>query len=86
VANKDEVVNWSGSHWAIVSGALAGALAGYLLRTPRGRRLCDAVIQMLDDFSFECTRFCQACARAQIAASDTWKALEGKTQRHGGAR
>jgi hypothetical protein len=86
VAKRDEVVKWSGSHWAVVAGALAGALASYLLRTPRGRRLCDGVIQILDDFTFECARFCQACARAQIVASDTWKALEGNTQRHGGAR
>ena len=43
----------------------------------RGRRLCDAAIELLDGFSFECARFCQAATRARIAAADGWKALEG---------
>ena len=47
----------------VATGAAAGALAVYILRTPAGRRLLDAAITVLDDFSFECARFCQACTR-----------------------
>jgi len=35
------------------------------------------VIEILDDFAFECARFCRAAARAQIAAGDSWKTIEG---------
>jgi hypothetical protein len=75
--DDSDSLRWRGS-WAIVSGALVGAMAGYLLRTRRGRRLCDAVIQTLDDFSFECVRFCQAAGRAQMAAADSWDALKSR--------
>lgn len=61
--------------WLIAAGALAGALAGYVLRTPRGRRAFDDVIVMLDDFATGCGRFSQACARAQFAASESWRAV-----------
>ena len=63
-------------HWGIVSTALMGALAGYLLITPTGRRLCDSAIQLLDHFSAECERFSQATTRAQIAAVNSWRAIE----------
>jgi hypothetical protein len=63
--------------WLIAAGALAGALAGYVLRTPRGRHVLDEVIVMLDDFSSGCARFSQACARAQLAASESWNAVTG---------
>lgn len=77
MANEHEMRYWSGgSHWAILTGALAGAVAGYLFGTPSGRRLRDAAVRMLDDFSMECTRLCQVSARALIAVADSWKALE----------
>jgi hypothetical protein len=76
VDSQVEVKEW-GNYWGIVSTALVGAFAGYLLTTPRGRRFCDAAIQMLEDFSYECARFGQAAARAQVAASEGWKAVEG---------
>ena len=61
--------------WLIAAGALAGAVAGYVLRTPRGRRAFDDTIVMLDDFATGCARFSQACARAQFAASESWHAV-----------
>jgi len=61
--------------WPIAAGALAGALAGYVLSTPRGRHALDDVIVMLDDFSTGCARFSQSCARAQLSVVDGWHAL-----------
>ena len=61
--------------WAIAAGVLAGVLAGYVLTTPRGRRVFDEAIVILDDFAASCARFSQACARAQLAASDSWHAV-----------
>jgi hypothetical protein len=61
--------------WLIAAGAVAGALAGYVLRTPRGRRVLDDVIVMLDDFSTSCTRFSEACTRAQLSATESWNAV-----------
>jgi hypothetical protein len=61
--------------WVIAAGALAGVLAGYVLTTPRGRRAFDEAIGILDDFAASCARFSQACARAQVAASDGWHAV-----------
>ena len=61
--------------WAIAAGVLAGVLAGYVLTTPRGRRAFDEAIDVLDDFAASCARFSQACARAQLAASDGWHAV-----------
>jgi hypothetical protein len=75
VDNQMEVKRWP-SHWGVVSGAVLGALGGYLLTTPEGRRICDAAIQLLENFSHECARFGQAAARAQTAAADGWRAVE----------
>jgi hypothetical protein len=61
--------------WPIAAGAVAGALAGYVLSTPRGRHVLDEVIVMLDDFSSGCARFSQACARAQLSASEGWNTV-----------
>ena len=61
--------------WPIAAGAAAGALAGYVLSTPRGRHVLDEVIVLLDDFSSGCARFSQACARAQLSASESWNAV-----------
>jgi hypothetical protein len=63
------------SLWVIAAGAAAGALVGYALRTPHGRRVFDEIIAMLDDFASDCVRFSEACARAQVAASDSWHAV-----------
>lgn len=61
--------------WVIAAAAVAGALAGYVLRTARGRRAFDEAIVILDDFATNCARFSQACSRAQLAASDGWHAV-----------
>ena len=70
--NEREESNSHTNLWPIAAGALAGALAGYVLSTPRGRRALDEVIVMIDDFSTGCVRFSQACARAQLSASESW--------------
>jgi hypothetical protein len=62
--------------WAIAGVALAGALVAYALRTPRGRRVFDDALVVLDDFTASCARFSDACTRAQLAASDSWRALK----------
>ena len=61
--------------WAIVAGALAGALAGYVLITPRGRRALEKTIVTLDDFAASWGRFSQAVGRAHFAASEGWTAI-----------
>jgi hypothetical protein len=63
--------------WAIVAGALAGALAGYVLITPRGRRALEKTIVTLDDFAASWARFSQAVGRAHFAASEGWTAIAG---------
>jgi len=73
----DTQIRESGSYWGIVGGAFVGAFAGYLLTTPEGRRFCDAAIQLLEDLSYEFSRFGNAAARAQSAAAEGWKAVEG---------
>ena len=67
------------STWAIVAGAAAGVAAIYVLRTAEGRRLLDAAIRLLDDFTRESARFQEACIRARTAASDSWQAVSGST-------
>jgi hypothetical protein len=64
---------------AIVAGAAAGAAAIYVLRTAEGRKLLDAAIRLLEDFTREAARFQEACARARSAASDSWQAVSGST-------
>jgi hypothetical protein len=71
----DESRNTNGSGWVIVSGAILGGLAFYLLQTPKGRQMCDTLIRALDEFSLECRRFSQAASRAEIAAADAWQAI-----------
>ncbi len=71
----DESRHVSGSGWVIVSGAVLGGVAFYLLQTPKGRELCDTLIRALDEFSLECRRFSQAASRAEIAAADAWQAI-----------
>jgi len=76
VIDEQETREGSARMWAIVAaGAVAGALVGYALRTPRGRRVFDEAIGILDDFSTGCVRFSEACTRAQLAASDGWHAV-----------
>jgi hypothetical protein len=67
------------STWAIVAGAAAGVAAIYVLRTAEGRKLLDAAIRLLDDFTRESARFQEACIRARTAASDSWQAVSGST-------
>jgi hypothetical protein len=71
----DESRHANGNGWVIVSGAVLGGLAFYLLQTPKGRQLCDTLIRALDEFSLECRRFSQAASRAEIAAADAWQAI-----------
>src|SRR5215510_3637911 len=59
-----------GNLWAIAAGAAAGGILGYVLST-RGRNVLHDTIEVLDDFAAACTRFSQACASAQLAASDS---------------
>jgi len=61
--------------WVIAAGALAGALAGYVLMTSRGRRVLGDAIETLDEFAATCARFSQAFGRANVAASDSWHAV-----------
>jgi hypothetical protein len=75
VINEREESKSHANLWPIAAGALAGALAGYVLSTPRGRQALDEVIVMLDDFSTGCARFSQSCARAQLSAFEGWHAL-----------
>jgi hypothetical protein len=63
--------------WMIAAGALAGALAGYVLMTSRGRRALGDAIETLDEFAITCARFSQAVGRAHGAASDSWHAVVG---------
>ena len=67
------------STWAIVAGAAAGVAAIYVLRTAEGRKLLDAAIRLLDDFTRESARFQEACIRARTAASDSWQAVSSST-------
>ncbi len=89
MANGYDTRNTGTSVVAAATGAAAGALAIYFLGTPGGRQLFNSVIGLLDDFAFECARFCQACTRAQVAASDSWHAVQGShttTTTTGGGR
>jgi len=79
VVNTYDARKTNASMLAVATGAAAGALAIYVLGTPGGRRLLNSAIGLLDDFSFECARFSQACTRAQIAASGSWQAVQGST-------
>ena len=65
--------------WAIVAGAAAGVAAIYLLRTAEGKKVLDAAIRLLEDFTNEAARFQEACARARSAASESWQAVSGST-------
>ena len=64
---------------AVAAGAALGALAIYVLRTEKGRRLLNEAVSLLDDFASECARFQQACSRAQDAVSEGWQAVKGST-------
>src|SRR6266436_3787204 len=59
---------------AILIGAFAGMVAGFV-RTPNGRRLCDSVALMFDDFALECDRLRQATGNARKSAAETWEEL-----------
>ncbi len=73
--NDRDVDAWTEAGAVIFTGALIGAAAAFMLRTDQGRRLYDAVVNALDEFAEEYPKFCQAAARAQSAAADTWNAF-----------
>ncbi len=77
--HEDESRRTGPGTWAIVAGAAVGAAAIYVLRTAEGKKLLDAAIRLLDDFSREAARFQDACVRARTAASDSWQAVSGST-------
>jgi hypothetical protein len=72
----DESTSPDGNWVAIVSGAVFGSLAFYLLLTPRGRQLCDSFVRVLDECSTECRRLSYTVSRAQLAAATAWHALD----------
>lgn len=72
----DESTNHNGNWVAIVSGAVFGSLAFYLLLTPKGRQLCDSFVRVLDECSTECRRLSYTVSRAQLAAATAWHALD----------
>lgn len=85
VTNNDS--RQGSSVMAVATGAAVGALAIYILRTQSGRQLLDTAIDLLDDFSAECGRVRQACARAQYAVTDGWQAVKDSTMSNtGGGR
>ena len=65
---------------AVASGAIGGALAIYIIGTPGGRQLLESIIGALDDFSYECARFSQACTRARVAAASTINTTGGERE------
>jgi len=60
---------------AVLIGAVAGGLAGYLLLTPDGRQVCRAMGAALEDVAAESARFANSLRRAQSALSSSWNAL-----------
>jgi len=62
---------------AILTGAVAGSVAGYMLLTPEGRQLCRAMGDALEDIATEGARFASSVRRAQGALSASWVALGG---------
>ena len=60
---------------AVLIGAVAGGLAGYLLLTPDGRQLCRAMGAALEDVAAESARFAHSIRRAQTALSSSWTAI-----------
>lgn len=84
----DEPGNPNGTWAAIVSGAVIGGLAFYLLLTPKGRQLCESFVQMLDEGSAEWRRLSSAVSRAQLAAATAWHVLDssGRTVYRSGDR
>jgi hypothetical protein len=60
----------------VCAGALVGAAVAYLVLSPDGRRICNAIIDALDTFSSEWRRMVHATNRARLAAVDGWEALE----------
>jgi hypothetical protein len=71
---------------AVAGSAAMLALAIYTLNTASGRKLFNAAIELLDDFSSECARFREACTRAQLAVSDGWQTVKGSNESSTGGR
>jgi hypothetical protein len=62
---------------AILTGAVAGGFAGYMLLTADGRRLCRAIGAALEDVATESVQFANSVRRAQGALTQSWNALGG---------
>ncbi len=60
---------------ATIVGAVAGALAGYLFFTERGRSLRRQLDPALDDFARELSHFRGTIHKAADVASEGWKLL-----------
>ena len=60
---------------ATITGAIVGALAGYLFFTERGRRIRQQIEPALENIAREVTSFRSTIQNASGIASDGWKAL-----------
>ena len=65
----------------VMSGAIVGGVASYLLLTPQGRRLGRNIGEALVDFSYEWPRLSQAARHVQAAAFESWTVLQGGSSR-----
>lgn len=60
---------------ATITGAIVGALAGYLFFTERGRRIRQQIEPALENIAREVTSFRSTIQNASGISSDGWKAL-----------
>jgi hypothetical protein len=60
---------------AALVGAAIGGLAGYLLFTPEGRRMCRRIEPALDELQQELNSFRSTVQKAASVASDGWRIL-----------
>jgi gas vesicle protein len=68
---------------ATVLGAVAGALAGYLFFTERGRTLRRQIEPALEDLARELNSFRGTVQRATSVANEGWKLLNEALGEHG---
>lgn len=60
---------------AMVGGAVAGGLVGYLYMTDAGRRIRNQIEPRLDDAMREIGRLRQTIGKAQSVAAEGWRSL-----------
>jgi gas vesicle protein len=60
---------------ATITGAVIGAVAGYLFFTEEGRRMRRQIEPAIDDFTRELTSFRGTLQKAAGVANDGWKLL-----------